>query len=1201
MNNKQLTPVCVARGFVPFLLAVSFALPLSANPTGVLVSTDDLGVQVGPITLDSGVTGFTGTLNEPVSGWEYWDGGGLGSTDGTFGASSVGSADTTANSTWLVNQVKWENAGNTGNPYLTLTLNNTSGSSAFLDAFHFDAYRAFPSSVGETWTLEVLSGGGITAGVVASGTILNDTADGTTSGQLPANTGADYRDISASLLALDDNILEDGASVTFKLILSEGTNGSSQTRVDNFAVTAIDPPQPPVGLVVSLDDLSTEGASLDMDSDASGFTGTLGNPGTTPGWSLYSQNGFGSVDAGFGASTVGIADSTANATWQLHQVSWQNRSGEGVGSDPYLTLTVTNSSGATAELDGFHFDAYRSFGASVGATYTLEVLTGSGISEGEVASGTIAAGPGNLAADTGGDYEDISVELFDLADRSLESGASVTFKLTFSAATSDYAPIRIDNFAVTAGATPPQAPQPPVGLVVSLDDLSTEGASLDMDSDASGFTGTLGNPGTTPGWSLYSQNGFGSVDAGFGASTVGIADSTANATWQLHQVSWQNRSGEGVGSDPYLTLTVTNSSGATAELDGFHFDAYRSFGASVGATYTLEVLTGSGISEGEVASGTIAAGPGNLAADTGGDYEDISVELFDLADRSLESGASVTFKLTFSAATSDYAPIRIDNFAVTAGATPPQAPQPPVGLVVSLDNLANDSSLALESGAEGFSGTLDKVSGQDNPSQGWGNWDGGGLGSTDGTFGTSTSGADASANSTWFVNQNNWERDNEAGSNPSVTMTVSNNSTVSAELDGFHFDAYRAFPSSPGGSWTLSVQAGGGISAGVVSSGTIAHNSADGTERQLPANTGADYRDVTAFLFNLADRTLASGESATFELSFSAGTGSSQIRIDNFAVTAGGVQPVPGQFSFDDPDGNLVGALSNEGSVFYTLPGLTSSQATMATYATNGSGQAVYTRVGESGPSGNAPISPSWTSGKYYIRYDFSGTSLSTSGSEKRFLEFAFKGVVTPTPDRIGFRLARFNDRLSIYTFESNVEYGTDQVNHSHPAYSTLIDSDGISVVFAIDLDNRLFELYTDDNFSGTYTLRESQSFLDASTLTEVSAMSLWDNSLSIGDTVTIEQVLISDTMADVISGNPIIPTVSDVVVKDSALSGNVFSATITSSTNVDVYKFTDLEAWYDGQPVVTDLAPGSGVSLDTSASQSKAFYIVIPEGNPFP
>ena len=71
MNNKQLTPVCVARGFVPFLLAVSFALPLSANPTGVLVSTDDLGVQVGPITLDSGVTGFTGTLNEPVSGWEY--------------------------------------------------------------------------------------------------------------------------------------------------------------------------------------------------------------------------------------------------------------------------------------------------------------------------------------------------------------------------------------------------------------------------------------------------------------------------------------------------------------------------------------------------------------------------------------------------------------------------------------------------------------------------------------------------------------------------------------------------------------------------------------------------------------------------------------------------------------------------------------------------------------------------------------------------------------------------------------------------------------------------------------------------------------------------------------------------------------------------------------------------------------------------
>ena len=64
--------------------------------------------------------------------------------------------------------------------------------------------------------------------------------------------------------------------------------------------------------------------------------------------------------------------------------------------------------------------------------------------------------------------------------------------------------------------------------------------------------------------------------------------------------------------------------------------------------------------------------------------------------------------------------------------------------------------------------------------------------------------------------------------------------------------------------------------------------------------------------------------------------------------------------------------------------------------------------------------------------------------------------------------------------------------------------------------------------------------------------------------------------------------------------SGNQVTMTFTAEGNVDVYKSTDLVD-FGVAPIATDLAPGTDVTIDGAASESSAFYVLVPTGDPAP
>ena len=190
-------------------------------------------------------------------------------------------------------------------------------------------------------------------------------------------------------------------------------------------------------------------------------------------------------------------------------------------------------------------------------------------------------------------------------------------------------------------------------------------------------------------------------------------------------------------------------------------------------------------------------------------------------------------------------------------------------------------------GATGVAvGTADTSGGH----PGWANWGGSAThnwgASIDGTWGTITDSpptTDVSA-STAAVGLLNKTPSGE------MTFTVVNTSGVSLDLEGFHFDGFRARTAAPE-NWSLSILAGSGVTLGLVSSGTVV------TDPDSPFLDRGDY-DID--LTSLADRTLANGETVIFELAFTGGSGAAaggnNTMIDNIAITAL-VVPEPSTFA----------------------------------------------------------------------------------------------------------------------------------------------------------------------------------------------------------------------------------------------------------------------------------------------------------------
>lgn len=74
----------------------------------------------------------------------------------------------------------------------------------------------------------------------------------------------------------------------------------------------------------------------------------------------------------------------------------------------------------------------------------------------------------------------------------------------------------------------------------------------------------------------------------------------------------------------------------------------------------------------------------------------------------------------------------------------------------------------------------------------------------------------------------------------------------------------------------------------------------------------------------------------------------------------------------------------------------------------------------------------------------------------------------------------------------------------------------------------------------------------------------------------------------------------SPISITSISKTGNQVTMTFTADGNVDVYKSTDLVD-FGVAPIATDLAPGTDVTIDGAASESSAFYVLVPTGDPAP
>lgn len=200
-------------------------------------------------------------------------------------------------------------------------------------------------------------------------------------------------------------------------------------------------------------------------------------------------------------------------------------------------------------------------------------------------------------------------------------------------------------------------------------------------------------------------------------------------------------------------------------------------------------------------------------------------------------------------------------------------PPPPDAVIAGWDTWSSSTTPVASVLAPNVTATAVTTTGQ-NP---WNTTDERGA-SNDGTWGTHVGPPTAS---TAVVDGENLTLLN-ASTDGTITFTVSNNGDTDIELGAFHFDAYAFRPKAPR-TYELSVLAGSDITVGTIyTSSTLEITSVGG------ANANDAHDSIDHSLLELADHTLAAGESVDFLLAFSDGTGSGgghNLYVDNVAVT----------------------------------------------------------------------------------------------------------------------------------------------------------------------------------------------------------------------------------------------------------------------------------------------------------------------------
>ncbi len=370
------------------------------------------------LALGPGEASFTGT----GTGTYTSDNGSISSeapsTDGTFGSSTLATADATTES---------NNDGsrliNGQNHTYTFTFTNTSGSDIDLDAFHFDLGTRRPDSA-RTWTLSVDAGGSITSSAgFATGTIDAGVPEVPT-----------FTDIDVDLTGLADSTLDANGTAIFTLALTGGIPGSADHHgyLDNVALSSVPVQQGPI--LAAFENWASGGGLPD-------FPATFENTATA---TYDSTNGSiaaqaASTDGTFGTNATSAADtSSANPNTGARLTN---------GASHTYTFTFTDTSGVDTDLGYFHFDL-GTFRPNSSRTWTLSTLAGGSISDvTALATGMIGPGSGGQI-----DFFNVDVNLNGLTDSTLDANGTAIFLLELSGGTAGAGGHHalLDNVAVSA-------------------------------------------------------------------------------------------------------------------------------------------------------------------------------------------------------------------------------------------------------------------------------------------------------------------------------------------------------------------------------------------------------------------------------------------------------------------------------------------------------------------------------------------------------------------------------------------------------------------------------------------------------------------------------------------------------------------------------------------------------------------------------
>jgi fibronectin-binding autotransporter adhesin len=364
-------------------------------------------------------------------------------------------------------------------------------------------------------------------------------------------------------------------------------------------------------ILVGWDNWIDSGSDNYPATDLNGATGLA--VGTAPegqfGWGNWNNSTYAngaSADGTWGTSAEPGADSSTATSQAAVGLLNATSSGE-------MTFTITNTSGFTRDLTGFHFDGSEMLTKAAGS-WTLSILAGSDVSIGEVQSGTL----GVVRPMPSGGFD---VDLTGLPDRRLEPGEVVIFELAFTGGVGDGSGghnAMIDNVAVTASITLHVTTNADTGagsLRQTIIDAPA-GSTITFDPALDGQTITLTNgqlvidksltidASDLPGGIKMDANGLITNHRVMQVAS-GVTATLTNLHLSGGKVStnaYPNNSGGGIYNQGTLTLSQSTLSGNSAEYGG---------GIDNHGTLTLDEATLSG----------------NSAVDGGGIYNNVGAIL----------------------------------------------------------------------------------------------------------------------------------------------------------------------------------------------------------------------------------------------------------------------------------------------------------------------------------------------------------------------------------------------------------------------------------------------------------------------------------------------------------------------------------------------------------------------------------------------